>query len=232
MADHCDNGFKQKAVIEFLVFEGNAAKEISERLKNVYKECALSYASVRRWVTHFKSGSSSVTDKPLTCHWQRYWQGDDNGFLGSSRPCFHWLSSEGGNSKFTSISRHTEKISSCYSCETTQYAERHSAPRQCATAHCSHHHSRDCCKGMDSTATSSIQSRSGTIRFSHVWTSEGLLERPEVRRRRCSEDSGEGVVQTVLAELLLKRIYKLEKPMGEVCCAQWWLYRKIMDIQM
>jgi histone-lysine N-methyltransferase SETMAR len=64
MADRCDNGFKQKAVIEFLVFEGNAAKEISERLKNVYRECALSYASVRRWVTHFKSGSSSVTDKP------------------------------------------------------------------------------------------------------------------------------------------------------------------------
>ena len=44
--------------------EGNAAKEISERLKNVYGDSALSYASVKRWVTQFKSGSSSITDKP------------------------------------------------------------------------------------------------------------------------------------------------------------------------
>lgn len=64
MADRCDIGFKQKAVIEFLAFEGNAAKEISDRLKNVYGDSALSYASVKRWVTHFKSGDSSITDKP------------------------------------------------------------------------------------------------------------------------------------------------------------------------
>jgi len=30
MADRCDIGFKQKAVIEFLAFEDNVAKEISE----------------------------------------------------------------------------------------------------------------------------------------------------------------------------------------------------------
>ena len=64
MADRCDIGFKQKAVIEFLTFEGNASKEISGRLKNVYGDSALSYASVKRWVTHFKSGGSSITDKP------------------------------------------------------------------------------------------------------------------------------------------------------------------------
>ena len=65
MADRCDIGFKQKAVIEFLAFEGNAAKEISGRLQNVYGDSALSYTSVKRWVTHFKSGgSSSITDKP------------------------------------------------------------------------------------------------------------------------------------------------------------------------
>ena len=64
MVDRCDINFKQKAVIEFLAFEGNAAKEISERLKNVYRDSALSYASVKRWVTHFKSGS--ITDKPCS----------------------------------------------------------------------------------------------------------------------------------------------------------------------
>src|SRR5277367_5468553 len=64
MADRCDIGFKQKAVIEFHAFEGNAAKEISDRLKNVYGDSALSYASVKRWVTRFKSGGSSITDKP------------------------------------------------------------------------------------------------------------------------------------------------------------------------
>ena len=63
MADRCDTGFKQKAVTDFLAFEGNAAKEISDRLKNVYGDSALSYASVKRWVTHFKSGGSSITDK-------------------------------------------------------------------------------------------------------------------------------------------------------------------------
>jgi len=43
MADRWDIGFKQKAVIEFLTFEGNAAKEISDRLKNVYGDSAVSY---------------------------------------------------------------------------------------------------------------------------------------------------------------------------------------------
>jgi len=64
MADRCDIGFKQKAVVEFLALEGIAAKNISDRLRNVYGDSALSYASVKRWVTHFKSGESSITDKP------------------------------------------------------------------------------------------------------------------------------------------------------------------------
>ena len=72
MADRCDIGFKQKAVIEFLAFEGNASKEISGRLKNVYGDSALSYASVKRWVTHFKSGGSSITDKPRSG--RPFWQ--------------------------------------------------------------------------------------------------------------------------------------------------------------
>ena len=58
MAACTDDGFKQKAVIEFLTIEGVGAKEISVRLRNVYKESALSYASVRRWVVQFKGSPS------------------------------------------------------------------------------------------------------------------------------------------------------------------------------
>jgi len=64
MASCTDDGFKQKAVIEFLTIEGVAAKNISDRLRTVYKEPALSYDSVRRWVIKFKSGSRDISDKP------------------------------------------------------------------------------------------------------------------------------------------------------------------------
>ena len=47
MADYADDGFKQKAVIEFLTKECVNAKEISKRLINVYGTSALSYSSVR-----------------------------------------------------------------------------------------------------------------------------------------------------------------------------------------
>jgi len=56
MAACTGDGFKQKAVIEFITIEG--AKEISVRLRNVYKESAPSYASVRRWVVQFKCSLS------------------------------------------------------------------------------------------------------------------------------------------------------------------------------
>mgnify|MGYP003402005826 FL=1 len=39
MAAYADDGFKQKAVIEFLTKEGITPKEISDRLKNVYGDC-------------------------------------------------------------------------------------------------------------------------------------------------------------------------------------------------
>lgn len=64
MADQADAVFRQKAVIEFLTKEGVAAKDISDRLVNVYGELSLSYPSVRRWVAHFKSGNSEIADKP------------------------------------------------------------------------------------------------------------------------------------------------------------------------
>ena len=64
MAACTNDDFKQKAVIEFLTIEGVGAKKISERLRNVYKESALSYAIVRIWVVQFKSGNSDISDKP------------------------------------------------------------------------------------------------------------------------------------------------------------------------
>lgn len=64
MAAYADNCCKQKAVIEFLMKEGIAAREISDRLKNVYGESALSYPSVRRWIADFKGGRSDIIDKP------------------------------------------------------------------------------------------------------------------------------------------------------------------------
>ena len=64
MAAYSDNHFKQKAVIEFLFKEGIAAREISDRLRNVYGESALSYPTVRRWVAEFKGGRSDIIDRP------------------------------------------------------------------------------------------------------------------------------------------------------------------------
>ena len=66
LAACADDSFNKKAVIEFLTLEGVGPKEISERLRNVYKESALSYASVRRWVVHFKSDSSDIIGKPCS----------------------------------------------------------------------------------------------------------------------------------------------------------------------
>ena len=64
MAAYADNSFKQKAVIEFLMKEGITAREISDRLKNVHGESALSYPSVRRWLADFKGGRSDIIDMP------------------------------------------------------------------------------------------------------------------------------------------------------------------------
>ena len=64
MADQADAGFRQKVVIEFLIKEGNTAKQINDRLKNVYQETALSYSSIKRWVAHFSSGNTDIADKP------------------------------------------------------------------------------------------------------------------------------------------------------------------------
>jgi len=64
MADYTDDSLKQKAVIEFLMKEGIAAREISDRLKKVYGESALKFPSVKRWVAAFKDGRTDIIDKP------------------------------------------------------------------------------------------------------------------------------------------------------------------------
>ena len=66
MADQADNIFRQKAVVEFVIKEGKAAKKISDRLNVVYGENSLSFRSVKRWVTYFKNGNTDICDKVRT----------------------------------------------------------------------------------------------------------------------------------------------------------------------
>ena len=62
---------KQRAVIEFLHHEGIKEAEIVERLKKVYKDKALSRATVWRWLDRFKSSvlneDSDEENIPLPC---------------------------------------------------------------------------------------------------------------------------------------------------------------------
>ena len=55
---------KQKAVIEFLFKEGCLAKEIADRLRNVYGDTALSIGSVRHWIRLIKCGRTSFESDP------------------------------------------------------------------------------------------------------------------------------------------------------------------------
>ena len=63
---------KQRAVIEFLVAEGETPLRIHNRLKNVYKDNTIDYSNVKRWVQRFKKstedheevGKVSIADKP------------------------------------------------------------------------------------------------------------------------------------------------------------------------
>jgi transposase len=56
-----DMSFRQCAVIEFLVEEGNWAEVMYERLRGVSGDAS----SVRRWVKHFKDGNTDIADQPL-----------------------------------------------------------------------------------------------------------------------------------------------------------------------
>ena len=63
---------KQRAVIEFLVAEGETSLKIHNQMKNVYKDNTIDYSNVTRWVQRFKKstedheevGKASIADKP------------------------------------------------------------------------------------------------------------------------------------------------------------------------
>jgi transposase len=65
-----DMSFRQHAIIEFLVKEGNSAGVICERLRGVSGDVCMGTSSVRRWVKHFKDGNTDIADQPL-CGRQR-----------------------------------------------------------------------------------------------------------------------------------------------------------------
>ena len=62
---------KQRALIKFLVAEGETPLIIHNRLKNVYKDNTIDYSNVKRWVQQFKKstedheevGKVSIADK-------------------------------------------------------------------------------------------------------------------------------------------------------------------------
>ena len=57
---------KQRAVIEFLVAEGETPVNIHRRLQNVYRDNILDYSNVCMWVSCLKDekvGSTSIADK-------------------------------------------------------------------------------------------------------------------------------------------------------------------------
>jgi transposase len=59
-----DMSFRQHAVLEFLVKEGNSAGVFYERLRGVYGDVCMGASSVRRWVKHFKDGNADIADQP------------------------------------------------------------------------------------------------------------------------------------------------------------------------
>ena len=70
-----------RAVIKFLVLEGNTAKQVEERLTAVYKESSPSAATIKRWVKEFQRGRESLEDDPRPGRQEGY--GDH--FLGQQR---------------------------------------------------------------------------------------------------------------------------------------------------
>jgi transposase len=59
-----DMSFRQIAVTEFLVKEGNSAGVIYDRLRGVYGDACMGASSVRRWVKYFKDGNMDTADQP------------------------------------------------------------------------------------------------------------------------------------------------------------------------
>ncbi|CEF59878.1 Transposase, type 1 family-containing protein [Strongyloides ratti] len=58
------NKLEKRAVIKYLVKKGLTATEIFEDIKKVLEEDSLSYATIKRWVSEFKHGKTSLEDDP------------------------------------------------------------------------------------------------------------------------------------------------------------------------
>jgi transposase len=56
--------FRQRALIKFLVQEGNSAGVIYKRLRDVYGDVCMGVSSVRRWLKYFKDGNTDIADQP------------------------------------------------------------------------------------------------------------------------------------------------------------------------
>ena len=55
---------EHRAVIKFLVLEGENATNIHKRMSNVYDKSSLSYSCVAKWVAEFKRGREDINDDP------------------------------------------------------------------------------------------------------------------------------------------------------------------------
>ena len=53
-----------RAVIKFLVLEGQSSKQVKERLTSVYGQSSPSSSTIKRWVKEFQRGRESLEDDP------------------------------------------------------------------------------------------------------------------------------------------------------------------------
>ena len=53
-----------RAVIKFLVLEGQSSKQVQERLTSVYGQSSPSSSTIKRWVKEFQRGRESLEDDP------------------------------------------------------------------------------------------------------------------------------------------------------------------------
>jgi hypothetical protein len=70
--------FRYRAVIEFLVKQGNSAEVIYEWPRGVYGDVCMGASSVWRWVKHFKDENTDISDQAMFCDsedkWSTFWE--------------------------------------------------------------------------------------------------------------------------------------------------------------
>ena len=64
MANSENCKLKHRTVIELLSLEGNNAKQIHERMENLYGDSAPSYSTVCRWAKEFSRWRKNLKDDP------------------------------------------------------------------------------------------------------------------------------------------------------------------------